>query len=153
MSETKMPASGDPAFEGKADGVSDTPDRNSEANVHGRAGGGESGGGAYPNPQSGKEPGGRGFEGGQSDKAYHGGGQAGDDGGDAPNAATGSSGSDGHERDALPPPAAEHTPREVSAGGRTFDVVEMSGTVEAEAAGKVGTDASYEAEQKSPGSG
>lgn len=39
---------------------------------------GESGGGAYPNPHSGKSDSDH-FDGGQSDKAYHGHGQLGDD--------------------------------------------------------------------------
>lgn len=47
---------------------------------------GESSGGAYPNPHTGKDGGGR-FDGGQSDKAYRGGGDAAD-GGDNPNDAT-----------------------------------------------------------------
>jgi hypothetical protein len=49
----------------------------------GRRGGGESGGGAYPNPHRGKKAGKDGFlgSGGQSGKAYH--------GGDNPNAPAG----------------------------------------------------------------
>ena len=39
---------------------------------------GESGGGAYPNPHSGKEKSGN-FKGGQSDQSYYGGGQLGDE--------------------------------------------------------------------------
>lgn len=39
---------------------------------------GESGGGAYPNPHSGKDKDGN-FKGGQSDQSYYGGGQLGDD--------------------------------------------------------------------------
>ena len=49
--------------------------------VNGRTGGGESGGGAYPNPHSGKESGGReGFmgHGGQTEMPYHGSGQLGE---------------------------------------------------------------------------
>jgi hypothetical protein len=47
----------------------------------GRSGGGDSGGGAYPNPHTGKEPGKDGFmgEGGQTEMAYHGTGQLGED--------------------------------------------------------------------------
>ena len=57
---------------------------------NGRAGGGDSGGGAYPNPHTGKEGGGKdGFmdRGGQTEMPYHGGGQlGGDETGDNPNA-------------------------------------------------------------------
>jgi hypothetical protein len=48
--------------EGKATGADD--------GVNNKAGPGESAGGAYPNPHSGKEGGG--FDGGQSDKSYEG---------------------------------------------------------------------------------
>jgi hypothetical protein len=49
--------------------------------------GDESQGGAYPNPHTGKKPGG--FDGGQSERAYHGGGQLGDEKtGEQPNAAS-----------------------------------------------------------------
>ena len=46
----------------------------------GRAGGGDSGGGAYPNPHTGKKPGKDGFlgSGGQSEMPYHGNGQLGE---------------------------------------------------------------------------
>ena len=50
--------------------------------MNGRLGGGDSGGGAYPNPHSGKESGGReGFmgHGGQTEMPYHGGGQLGEE--------------------------------------------------------------------------
>lgn len=40
---------------------------------------GESGGGTYPNPNRGKEPDASDFKGGQSDQAYYGGSQLGDD--------------------------------------------------------------------------
>jgi hypothetical protein len=56
---------------------------------NGRSGGGESGGGAYPNPHSGKAGDKDGFlgSGGQTDKAYHGHGKLGEDEpGDNPNA-------------------------------------------------------------------
>ncbi|QNE31583.1 hypothetical protein F1C10_06330 [Sphingomonas sp. NBWT7] len=46
---------------------------------------GESQGGAYPNPHSGKKPGG--FDGGQSERAYHGSGRLGEEKtGEQPNA-------------------------------------------------------------------
>ena len=56
---------------------------------NGRKGGGESGGGPYPNPHRGKAGSKEGFlgSGGQTEKAYHGRGQLGDDEtGDNPNA-------------------------------------------------------------------
>ena len=63
-----------------------------EAAFDERSGGGESGGGAYPNPHSGKEGGGdTGFmgHGGQSEMAYHGEGQLGEEEtGENPNSAT-----------------------------------------------------------------
>lgn len=47
----------------------------------GRGGGGESGGGAYPNPHTGKDGGGGGFmgHGGQTEMPYHGSGQLGEE--------------------------------------------------------------------------
>jgi hypothetical protein len=49
--------------------------------LNGRGGGGDSGGGAYPNPHRGKEGGKDGFlgGGGQTDKGYHGHGRLGDE--------------------------------------------------------------------------
>ena len=49
--------------------------------LNGRAGGGDSGGGAYPNPHTGKEPGNGGFmgHGGQTEMPYHGKGQLGEE--------------------------------------------------------------------------
>jgi hypothetical protein len=52
-------------------------DLDTEAKFNGREGGGDSGGGAYPNPHSGKGAGD--FHGGQSGMAYHGHGQLGED--------------------------------------------------------------------------
>ena len=48
---------------------------------NGRSGGGESGGGPYPNPHTGKEPGNDGFmgHGGQTEMPYHGPGQLGNE--------------------------------------------------------------------------
>jgi hypothetical protein len=48
--------------------------------LNGRGGGGDSGGGAYPNPHSGKKPGNGGYmgHGGQTEMPYHGTGQLGD---------------------------------------------------------------------------
>jgi hypothetical protein len=57
--------------------------------LNGRRGGGDSGGGAYPDPRRGKSGAKEGFlgSGGQSNKAYHGHGRLGDEAvGDNPNA-------------------------------------------------------------------
>ena len=52
-----------------------------DGKMGGREGGGDSGGGAYPNPHTGKEGKGGGFmdHGGQTDMDYHGAGQLGDE--------------------------------------------------------------------------
>ena len=76
----KMPADGGGIAKGKPDGVSGSPDTGEVGGVHGRSSGGESGGGAYPNPHSGKGPTHSRFSGGQTEKAYY--------GGDNPNATT-----------------------------------------------------------------
>jgi hypothetical protein len=67
-----MPASGQTSPKLRSDGVSDV-------DTHGRSKGGESGGGAYPNPHTGKEERGEGgdFGGGQSETGYYGGGNIG----------------------------------------------------------------------------
>ena len=72
-----MPASGQTSPKLRSDGVSD-------AGTHGRSSGAESGGGAYPNPHSGKAARGEGgdFKGGQSVQSYYGGGKL--DGEEAP---------------------------------------------------------------------
>ncbi len=62
--------------------------------INGRSGGGDSGGGAYPNPHTGKEPQNDGFmgHGGQTEMEYHGTGQLGEkELGGNPNAPTGKS--------------------------------------------------------------
>ncbi|WP_375383046.1 hypothetical protein [uncultured Sphingomonas sp.] len=153
MSKVEMPVSGGGPDKGEPDGVSGSPGGSAE--VSGRTPGGESGGGGYDNPHSGKEPTGGGFmgHGGQTEIGYHGGGQAGEQGGDAPNAATGSDSSDGAERESSAWTAPTYEPHAVSAGGRAFQVVETNGIAQAEVLGKVGTDAAYEEEQESPGSG
>ena len=46
--------------------------------INGRSGGGDSGGGAYPNPHTGKDPDEAGFTGGQTEKEYHGSGRLGE---------------------------------------------------------------------------
>jgi hypothetical protein len=151
-----MPVSGNPESKGAPDGVSGVPGGDSERGVQGRKGGGESEGGAYPNPHTGKTPEGGGFmgHGGQTEMAYHGGGQAGEDAGDnAPNAATGTGNGDGNVDGSTGVATPDPKDRAVSANGRTVSVEETSGIAEAEATGKVGTDASYEEAQKHPGSG
>lgn len=148
-----MPVSGNPDTKGAPDGVGASPANNGGDDVHGRSTGGESGGGAYPNPHAGKVATNTGFmaHGGQSEIAYHGGGQAGEDGGSATNGVTGSDGNPGSTIAA--DPDADRAPHEISANGGSIDVVETSGVAEAEAAGKIGTDDRYEDEQKHPGSG
>jgi len=66
MGDTKRPSSADAAAKGP---------------LNGREGGGDSGGGAYPNPHSGKEGSNGGFmgHGGQTEMPYHGHGQLGDE--------------------------------------------------------------------------
>lgn len=83
-------ASGDGVNKGAPDGVSAPPSGGEGANIQGRSDGGESGGGAYPNPKTGKAGTNSGFlgHGGQTDIGYHGGGQAGDNGGTTANATT-----------------------------------------------------------------
>lgn len=148
-----MPVSGNPDTKGAPDGVGASPASNGGDDVHGRSTGGESGGGAYPNPHAGKVATNTGFmaHGGQSEIAYHGGGQAGEDGGSAPNGVAGSDGNPGSTIAA--DPDADRAPHEIAANGGSIDVVETSGVAEAEAAGKIGTDDRYEDEQKHPGSG
>lgn len=153
-----MPVAGDPATKGKPDGLSDAPGNEGSGNIHGRSEGGESGGGAYPNPQTGKTERNEGFfkHGGQTEVGYHGGGQAGEQGTSSPNATAGSGGSNRGNGDGawLSVPTAEHATRTVAGAGRgRISIVEMSGIAEAEAIGKVGTDAGYEAEQEQPGLG
>lgn len=151
MSGTETPISGGGPAQGEPDGVSRAPDG---GNGGGRDAGGESGGGGYDNPHAGKESTNGGFmgHGGQTEIGYHGGRQAGEQGGDAPTA-TGSDSSGGKEEGKSAWAAPTYEPHAVSVGGRTFDVVETNGVAQAEQLDKVGTDASYEREQESPGSG
>lgn len=71
-----MQANGDDKARGNSDGVSDT-------DTHGKKGGGESGGGNYPNPHRGKTPDSSPEDymghGGQTEIAYHGTGQLGEE--------------------------------------------------------------------------
>lgn len=151
-----MPVSGNPESKGDADGVNVT-------HPSGRATPGESGGGSYPTgSDSGHERSNDGhFDGGQTEKGYHGGGQAGEDGTETANATTRGSDdySDQGDNGAKPGPGgpqqaphAEET-RTVSAGGRTFDVVETSGTAIAEEAGNVGREGQRENDAEAPGAG
>jgi hypothetical protein len=151
--KVQAPVPGDPASKGAPDGVSDSPGGGASSDVHGRSEGGESGGGAYPNPHAGKTETNTGFmaHGGQTDIAYHGGGQAGEDSGSAGNGVTGSGGGDGTTIAA--DPDADREPRAIAGEDRTIEVVETSGIAEAESNGKIGTDADYEEEQKQPGAG
>lgn len=152
MSEVETPVSGGGDRKGRSDGVSGAPDG---GEVGGRTAGGESGGAGYTNPHAGKEPTNSGFmgHGGQAEIGYHGGGQAGEQGGDAPDAATGSDSSDGQESGSAAWRAPVYEPHAIDAGGRTIEVVETNGIAQAEQLGRVGTDARYEREQDSPGSG
>jgi hypothetical protein len=69
----------------------------------------------------------------------------------AGNGVAGSGGGDGTTIAA--DPDADRVPHEIAAEGSRINVVETSGIAEAEASGKVGTDADYEEEQKQPGAG
>jgi hypothetical protein len=149
MSKTKMPVDGGGSHKGEPDGVSASPGEDRGANVHGRTDGGESGGGAYPNPHTGKKPTNSGpfGHGGQTLMDYHGGPQAGE------NSATGAGYSGSEAGDRAPSPEPERATRHVEANGQGFDVTVTSGVAEAERSGKVGTNAPYEKEQEAPGSG
>lgn len=151
--KVQTPVPGNPASKGSPDGVSDSPRGNDGADVHGRTEGGESEGGAYPNPHAGKTATNTGFmaHGGQTDIAYHGGGQAGEDGGSTANGVAGSGGGD--RTTIASDPDADREPHAIAAEDRKIEVVETSGIAEAEATGKIGTDARYEDEQKQPGAG
>ena len=142
----EMPANGGGVAKGTPDGVSGSPDTGEMGRVHGRSSGGESGGGAYPNPHSGKSPTKSNFSGGRGEQAYY--------GGDNPNATTKPRNSSEEEvqsaEDTGEPVRKAHPARAV---GRTIEVIENSGVAMAEATGKVGTDAPYEVEQESPGGG
>ncbi len=157
-SKVPMPASGNPDSKGAADGVSGAPGNdagNSDGReVHGRSKDGESGGGAYPNPHSGKTPENTGFmsHGGQTDVAYHGSGQAGDDGGSAPNGVAGS-GATRDTGESTTAPVVEHKAHSIATERGSIDVVETSGVAEVEATGKVATDGQDDEAQAQPGSG
>ena len=80
-----MPADGSGTEMASADENGELASRRDSQSAGSEPNAGESGGGAYPNPHSGKDDGG--FRGGQSDPNYYGKGQLGDrDTGDNPNA-------------------------------------------------------------------
>lgn len=153
-SKVPMPASGDGSDKGAPDGVNDP----------GRGGGGDSAGGSYENPHEGKDGSGSagGFfgHGGQTEIAYHGGGQAGSEGSETPNATTegGQSATASGEAGPKPGPtgpdqdlSAEYH-REVEVGGRRIEVIDTSGIAAAEAAGTTGVEGQAHATEQ-PGSG
>ena len=140
----EMPANGAGIAKGQPDGVSGSPDTGELGRSHGRSAGGDSGGGAYPNPHTGNEAGHASFSGGQGEKAYYGGAN--------PNATSGPPDLlEGDERE--PESATASAAHPVEVGGRTIPVIEESGVATAEATGKIGTDAPYDEEQDSPGAG
>ena len=141
----KMPADGGGVAKGKPDGVSGSPDTGEMGRVQGRSAGGESGGGSYPNPYSDKGATSSTFSGGQGEKAYY--------GGDNPNATTPRNAPEEEELSAEDSDSTVRKAHSVQAGGRSIEVSEDSGVAAAEATGKVGTDAPYEAEQESPSGG
>jgi len=154
--KTPMPVSGNPATKGEADGVN-------VSHPSGRATPGESGGGSYPTgSDAGHHRSDSGhFDGGQSEKGYHGGGQAGEDGAETANATT--RGSDdysdqGSAAAKLGPSGPEQVPhaeatRTITVEGRTFDVVETSGTAIAEESGNVGREGQHANDPEAPGAG
>lgn len=133
-----MPADGGGIHKGEPDGVSGTPGVGKPGQVHGHLGGGDSAGGAYPNPHSGEESedGGPVEDvgptdlGGQFENAYY--------GGSNPNATA----SGGIFSGQQPAPRVTETPvretHEMTAGKQTFEVVEDSGVAAAEATDKAG---------------
>ena len=153
--EQPMPAAGKDGAQGAADGVNAPAQR-------GRTAGGESGGSGYAEGGP-RTAGGSGFmgHGGQSDLAYHGGGQAGAEGPRAGNATTRSEGDvvGGGEPGPKPGPSApyqdrvaEQTRDEVL-GGRTVEVFEESGVAAAELSGKTGVEGERRVDGEEPGSG
>lgn len=146
MSTHEMPSDGGGEQKGKPDGVSGGPQG---GNVHGRTEGGESGGGGYANPNTGKTPANSGFmgHGGQTEMDYHGGDQG------SRNAATGGGGADDADAGPAPPPAPDRESRRVAGDTGSFEVIETSGVAQAEATGTIGTDADHEGGRKDPAVG
>jgi len=123
MIEThKTPADGAGRNIGRPDGVTEAPDG---GETHGRVGGGESSGGAYPNPHTGKKPTGSGGmgHGGQTIIDYHGGAN--------PNATTGKPTANGDAT--LAAPSANVEPRHLAVSGNPIVVLEEDGVAAAEA--------------------
>jgi len=151
--KSKMPADGGGVRKGAPDGVSGTPGSDEEGQVHGRVGGGDSAGGAYPNPHSDPDSSGEDRSissallghAGQSEKSYY--------GGSNPNATTGGGTFSNSGSDTRVEASPDREPHSVDAAGQHVEVIEDSGVAAAEATGKVGTDAPYEREQESPGGG
>ena len=155
-----MPVPGDPATKGHPDGVSGAP---GGGNIHGRASAGESGGGAYPNPHTGKQPQSGNFlsHGGQTEIGYHGGGQAGNDGDGNVNAAA--RGDDGFDDQGDTGPktgprssegmTSEERTRQMAVDGRTLTVEETSGVAAAEAMGTTGKVGQAKFDPEAPGAG
>jgi hypothetical protein len=140
-SKVPTPVSGSGAEKGDPDGVNES---------HARSDAGESGGGSYDNPHTGKDSKGNfgGFmgHGGQTDIAYHGSGQAGGNGAHTSNAAT--EGEANSERGHSDPKAgptgpcqdfsAEY-PRKAALCAEKVEVIKTSGVAAAEAAGTTGS--------------
>ncbi|MBA2467143.1 MAG: hypothetical protein H0V46_06005 [Sphingomonas sp.] len=141
----KIPADGGGVAQGWPDGVSGSPDSAERGRGHGRSPGGESGGGAYPNPRLDKDPANSDFSGVQGEKTYF--------GSDNPNATNPRTSAKEEEASAGGSSPAVRQGHPIRAGEGTIDVVEHSGVAAAEASGKVATDAAYEAEQETPGGG
>lgn len=137
MSDKEYPVTGGGPSEGKPDGVAASPATDNAENVSGRHGGGESQGGAYPNPHSGKAPTNSGFmgHGGQTEIEYHGNQSA---NGGAGNAAAGTGSASPERTNAPLGTGPEWQPHRVSSAGASFEVIETSGVAQAELTGNVG---------------
>jgi hypothetical protein len=137
--KTPVPADGDGVNKGALDGVSGAPGHVPGAGVNGRADPGETGGGAYPNPHTGKSDDDQGEmkHGGQSEMKYYGSGQAGAGGSAGPNSAAGSNDPAHADEAKLAEPAVDRPAHTIHAQGRSFEVVEQSGVAAAEATADV----------------
>ncbi|WP_375419683.1 hypothetical protein [uncultured Sphingomonas sp.] len=137
------PVSGGGDRTGKPDGVNESDARTA---------GGESGGGGYDNPHTGKDgnsdANGILGHGGQTEIGYHGGGQAGSDGQATDNATAEGSSDVDKDGESGPKPgptgpdqdfSAEYL-REIEVDGRRLEIIDTSGIAAAEAAGTIGRD-------------